>query len=148
MIGLETYLDHLGPSGKASFDSLMKFQVWMHGRGFHHDVGGTHPGSPIVRKLERHVRSRTGKHDIIAIGGWYGDPPQIVELHAVVSCITEQGSKRHYKPIFGILWLSNHIIAARHTRLVMNLRSARQYRRDEARGPQLEAEVKAMLDEL
>lgn len=148
MIGLETYIDHLGMSIKQEFDRLVDFRSWMVGSGFDRDIGGIQAGSPIMRKLESHALSRPGKQVFIVIGPKGGHPPVIVELRAIVSCITGSDNKRHFKPIHGLLWLSNHIITARHARLVLNIQAAKQYRRDKKNSPRLEAEVREMIDEL
>lgn len=148
MIGLETYLDHLPNRLKKSFDSRQAFQIWMEGKGFHRDVGGTHGGSSIMRKLERHAGGRPYAQTILVIGPAGGEPSTIVTLRAVVSRVVERGGGTSYKPVHGTGWLAKHIILARHVRLVMSVRAAKAHRRGRAEVPQAQAEVDDMLANL
>jgi hypothetical protein len=148
VLGLATYIDHLAASRQERFNTVLSFQVWMEGKGFHRDVGGTHGGSPIMRKLTRHGLSRAGHQTIIAIGRRGGNPPTFTDLQAVVSCITRADAETHYKPVFGVMWLSNQIVAARHVRLVASTASNLAFARHEMNRDKIEAEVRSMLDEL
>ena len=148
MIGLETYLNHLAKNNRKTLNDYQEFQIWMEGRGFYRDVGGVHMSSTIMRSIQKHARGRDGKQAIIVVGGAAGDPSTIVRLRAIVSEFTESGGSKSNKPVHGIAWLTRHIILARHVRLVMSVRAARQYRRDKANSPEIEEEVRDMLAEL